>query len=104
MRDDSGLKKQEAGVLFAVEEKQCREAARKTLPSIISCCLQSILGRAGKPDATEVQGFPITLRQAPWQRGGSQPVRGAAMPYKIVWQYRLTSRNRQPEEEILSCF
>lgn len=54
MREDSGLKKQETGVLFAAKEKQCRAAARKTVPSLISCCLQSILERAGKSDAAEV--------------------------------------------------
>lgn len=104
MGDDSGLKIQETGVLFGVEEKQCRAAARKTLPSLISSCLQSILEGAGESGATEVQDFPIALRQAPWEQGGSQPVRGAAMHYKTGWRYRLTSRNRQPEEKRLSIF
>lgn len=71
MGDDSGLKIQETGALFAMEEKQCRAAARKILPALISCCLQSILERPGKSDATEVQDFPIALRQAPWEQGGS---------------------------------
>lgn len=35
MGDDSGLKTQGSGVLFAVEEKQHQAAASKTLPSRI---------------------------------------------------------------------
>lgn len=50
---------EDAGVLFAVEGKQCQAAARKTLPYLISCCLQGILVKAENSDATEVHDFPM---------------------------------------------
>lgn len=47
-------------VLFAVEGKKCRAATRKTLPYLVSCCLQGILVKAERADATEVHDFPMS--------------------------------------------
>jgi len=77
----------------------CRAAARKALPSLISCCLQRTLEGAGK---SEVPDFPVAPRQAPREDRGRQPVRGAVMPYITGWRCGLIFGNRQPEEERLS--